>query len=113
MKGVCYTDSNGFLHSRNAIIERFEGAIAKGLDIRCLTELLLEQDFLPIFQTGTQDAFPKGRIAVRNINSQPFCAFTDRTDAIRSIHVSFAFVFFRTQSNLSMRGRNLLTHSMS
>src|SRR5713226_9350012 len=95
------TRPKGFLHSGRMGVKRFEGTVTKGIQVRCFTSLLLAQRHLPLFNTGTQDAFAKGWIAVRNIDPQSPGTSTDRTDTAGSTCVLFSFIRFtlRGQSN--------------
>src|SRR5258708_11442226 len=97
------TRLKGFLHSGKTGIKGFEGTVAESIQIRCLASLLLAQSHLPIFNTGTQDAFAKGWIAVGNIDPQSSCSSADRADGIGCTCVLFSFVrlTLRAQSNLS------------
>src|SRR5258708_3516321 len=102
LDGICYTYSDCFLHSKNAIIERFECAIAEGIHIGCLAKPLLAQDLMLLFHTEKRCTFSKRRICVRDINPQSFCTSADRTGTMRDVHMllSFAFVYSRVQSFL-------------
>src|SRR5437660_10068198 len=76
----CNTRLKGFLHSGEMVTKRFQCAVSKGIQIRCLTPLLLTQRPLALFDTGTQDAFAEGWIAVPNIDPQSSGPSTDWTD---------------------------------
>src|SRR6266700_5039676 len=93
----------GFLHSRKMGTKRFESTIVKGVQIRCLTSLLLAQRSLALFNTGTENAFTKRWIAVRNTDPQSSGASTGRTDIVGSKCFLFSLVRFtlRVQSKLS------------
>src|SRR6266567_4859773 len=99
----CNTRLKGFLHSGKTGVKRFEGTVAEGIQICCLTSLLSAQGHLTLFNAGTQDAFAKGWVAVRNIDPQSPCTSAGRTDTAGSRCVLFSLVSFtlRVQSNVS------------
>src|SRR2546423_309009 len=106
----CKARLKGLLHCGKMGTKCFESTIAKGIQIRCLTSLLLAQRPLALFNTRTQNAFTKRWIAVRNINPQSPDTSTDWTDIVGSICILFSLVCFMlsVQSKLPWREEILL-----